>query len=443
MKRLLFILPLFLSYTISFGQSNNTLPITNALIEKEIKAIQTDQKISADSAYSILSNWNKYPTIKEVKKWYLFLYKDPIFGTVPLKIYIPENYKSNIASPAILILHGAVGGSTFNDAYKNTIADEEIYYKYFAEKNFVVIRPFADRDKNFNWVANRFNSKNSPNPTFQTLTNCIMQLKKTINIDDNRLFALGHSDGSDGAFALELYAPSLFAGFIGYNSMLTTIFSHDMYLRNTLNRSLYLVHSSLDDLRPIEQTRLIVKKLDSLQSPILYKEYLGYQHFDKHLDIDLPYGYEWISGISRNPFQKNITWEMSESMYKTCDWINILKFDTTLKKSEWLTELNTKSYDKRNKIYANVNYYDLNKSVAIKASFNNNTFFISTSGIKEFEVFISPVMVNLQNPVIIKVNDKEVFNKKVTANKMFLLNNFSLTSDKKAVWIASVKIKSD
>ncbi len=118
-----------------------------------------------------------------------------------------------------------------------------------------------------------------------------------MNIDDNKIFALGHSDGSDGAFALEVYKPSLFAGFIVYNSMLTTIFGHDTYLRNTLNRPLYLVHSSLDDLRPIEQTRLIVKILDSLNSPVLCKEYIGYQHYDKHLPIDLPYSYQWMKGI--------------------------------------------------------------------------------------------------------------------------------------------------
>ena len=71
-----------------------------------------------------------------------------------------------------------------------------------------------------------------------------------------------------------------------YNSMLIVFNSYDLYLRNTVNRPLYIVHSDLDDLRPIQQTGLIIKILDSLKSPVLYKEYTGYQHYDKHLQKD-------------------------------------------------------------------------------------------------------------------------------------------------------------
>lgn len=443
-----------LSYFVTFGQSSDSLPGTNNFFKKRVESIRNDTKITADSAYDILSRWSQYPTIHNTKRWYIFLYKDSVFGTVPLKIYIPENYQSTNSSPAVLILHGAVSRSSFKDAYKDTTADEDIFYNYFSNHNFIVIRPFADSygpnadgTINFDWVVNRPNSINKSrtktNSTFSTLTHIITQVKEVLNIDDNKIFAVGHSDGSDGAFALEVYKPALFAGFVIYNSMLTTIFGHDTYLRNTLNRPLYLVHSSLDDLRPIEQTRLIVKVLDSLNSPVLYKEYIGYQHYDTHLSIDLPYSYQWMKGISRNPFQKNITWEMSDSNYNTCDWLHITQFDTTLKNSSWQTELNTKAYNKRDKIYSHDDYYDLNKSVAVKADYNNNVFSIKTSGIKEVELCISPVMVNLQNPVIVKVNGREVFNKKITADKAFLINNFISTFDRKSLWLTSIKVKTE
>ena len=317
MTKLTFLQIFLLASLISFGQLSNGLPTTNDAFKKQIESIGNNEKISVDSTYNILSNWNQYPAINDTKKWYLFLYKDSIFGIVPLRIYIPGNYQSNVSSPAVLILHGAVGLSSFKDAYKDTVADEDIFYSYFAKQNFIVVRPFADSygpnadgTKNFDWVVNRFNrinkSRTKTNLTFSTLNDVISQLKKVLNIDDNKIFALGHSDGADGTFALEVYKPSTFAGFVVYNSMLTTVFGHDTYLRNTLNRPLYLVHSDLDDLRPIQQTRLIMKILDSLKSPVLYKEYIGYQHYDKHLQIDLPFGYEWMKGISRNPFQKNL-----------------------------------------------------------------------------------------------------------------------------------------
>ena len=237
MTRLILIQLFLLAFSISFEQTSEGLPIANGPLIKELNAIRNNQKINADSAWHILTNWNTYPEITKMKKWYLFLYKDAIFGTVPIKVYIPENYKNIIPSPAILILHGAVSISSFKDAFSDTTSDEDLFYNYFSKRNVIIIRPFADEKIKFDWVENRFNgasNNNNPNLTFQTLVAIVNQLKQTLNIDDNKIFAMGHSDGSDGAFGLEVYKPSVFAGFIAYNSMLTNLNSYDIYLRNTL-----------------------------------------------------------------------------------------------------------------------------------------------------------------------------------------------------------------
>lgn len=71
----------------------------------------------------------------------LFFYKDSIFGTIPLRVYVPENYQYNVSSPAVLILHGAVVLSSFKDAYKDTATDEDVFYSYFSKHNFIIISP--------------------------------------------------------------------------------------------------------------------------------------------------------------------------------------------------------------------------------------------------------------------------------------------------------------
>jgi hypothetical protein len=180
-----------------------------------------------------------------------------------------------------------------------------------------------------------------------------------------------------------------------------------------------------------------------LENPVLYKEYIGYKHFDKHLQLDLPFGYHWMRGISRNPFQKNISWETDDLNNNGCDWLRILNFDTTLAPASWHSQLNTGYYNKRDKIYVDVPYYDLNKSAAFKASYNNNVFDIQTSRITEIELLLSPVMANLQNAIVIKVNGREIFHDRVAADKAFLLKNFSSTFDRKAIWVTSLKVKTD
>lgn len=210
--------------------------------------------------------------------------------------------------------------------------------------------------------------------------------------------------------------------------MLTNIFAYNILLRNTLNRPLYLVHSDLDDLRRIQQTRLIVDVLDSINSPVLYKEYIGYKHYDKHLQIDLPYSYEWMKGISRNAFQTNITWELSDTIYNSCDWLHVTQFDTTIEAAPWQKEFQIKLYNSKVKMFVDVPYYMSNKSAAIKAFYNNNIFEINTSRIKEIELLISPVMVNLQNPVIVKVNGKEVFSRRTNIGFLYLSSALAFQS---------------
>ena len=50
-------------------------------------------------------------------------------------------------------------------------------------------------------------------------------------------------------------------------------------------------------------------------------------------------------------------------------------------------------------------------------------------------------MVNLEQPVIVNINGKKVFESKITADKTFLLNNFQNTFDRQALWVNSLKLK--
>ena len=98
--------------------------------------------------------------------------------------------------------------------------------------------------------------------------------------------------------------------------------------------------------------------------------------------------------------------------------MKILSIDTSLPKAAWHTELNTKMYNKRDRIYMDIPYYEFNKSAAVNAFYNNNSFNIYTSRAKEIEILISPVMINLEDTVKITVNDRLVFNEKYLLTKL-------------------------
>ncbi|SEP37844.1 hypothetical protein [Mucilaginibacter sp. OK283] len=383
-----------------------------------------------------------FPLLGEYRDMHIFTINDSVFGAVPFRLFVPETYNPSVPTPLVLLLHGAVGASHFSDAmgqHKATEADDDPFIGKLCKTGNIIIMPYGDATKKFSWVVNEW--RPGDNLTFKTLLNIINEVKRSVNIDDDKVFAMGHSDGSDGAFALDVYNPAPFAGFLCYNSMLTNIFANDIYLPNATNRPLYAVHSDQDDIRPIEQARAIIKVLDSLKVNVKYKEYYGYQHFDKHLDIDYPNALEFIKNTQRNPYPHTVFWETGSHIFNSCDWLVINNWDFALPAAGWHKSYFVNSYNKINKTWYNRSNYGYNPSAAIKGTFNNNVFEISTSGVTAFEVLISPQMVDITKEVKIIVNGKTAFTGKVKADGNFFKKQFAKTHDRTAVWVAAVPVR--
>ncbi|MFD0792702.1 hypothetical protein ACFQZX_03675 [Mucilaginibacter litoreus] len=425
------------------------LPLPAAVQNDDlIASLAADSKVNADSALYVVSNWSRYPNNSKNALNYVYYYNDAVFGKVPVRVFVPANYNKNIKTPCIIMLHGAVGQSKFSDIDSTGVNDDDMFFDAFKNKGYIIIRPIGDRSKKFDWVVDRFSSPANPKPnlTYKALTNILIALKSILNIDDDRVFAFGHSDGSDGAVGLGVYSPDMFAAIIGYNSMLTNIFAYDYYIRNIKNRNLYLVHSDLDDIRPIQTTRDVIEKLKAEDNRIVYKEYRGYEHYDKHLNKDMPLAAIYMSDKGRYPYQHDIYWETaSDTLFNQCDWLKITGINTNLPAAAWQQNFDVKAYDKSIKAYRdNMLYYNyLSPSAVAKAHFANNIFDIKTSRVMQLQVLISPAMVNLNEPVTIKVNGKQVFNGKVSADKQFILQNFKTNHDRRALWVKAIDVKVD
>ena len=50
-------------------------------------------------------------------------------------------------------------------------------------------------------------------------------------------------------------------------------------------------------------------------------------------------------------------------------------------------------------------------------------------------------MVNLEEPVIVILNGKQVFKGKVKTDKSFIIDGFKKTFDREALWVNSIKVK--
>ncbi len=345
-------------------------------------------------------------------------------------MYVPKGYDIKKKYPAILFLHGA-SNYFFHSMISDDFLRQDNLFKKLCDRNeFLVIQPICDRDKEINWALNA--------KTYDYLEHCIIYTRMMFNVDDDEVFVYGHSDGGRGAFCMTTLKPSVLAGAVGFNMGPNLIFDN-IFIKNAANRPLYVVHSDLDDINPVQDTRNAVTLLKKSGANVEFKVFKGYKHEDRHLYIDFDNTVSFLHTTKRDPLKKRVYWQAS--LENTgCDWIKIKKISSKGIPASWSKPLNFRMYNKEQGNYFDQFLYDEKPYSAVDASFNNNTFTIQSSMVKEIEILISKDMVDLSRAVKVMLNGKLVFNETVPIDKGYMISNFKKYRDKSAIWVNRIKL---
>lgn len=80
-------------------------------------------------------------------------------------------------------------------------------------------------------------------------------------------------------------------------------------------------------------------------------------------------------------------------------------------------------------------------SGAVDVRKEGNTFNVNSSRIKAFSVKLHPEMINLDQPVVVKVNGQIMFEDKVTADVEYMLQEFVKNRDRKLLWMGQIDLE--
>ena len=359
-------------------------------------------------------------------------------------IHLPQNYNPEKKYPVLFFLHGAVRHTSLQDFQTSeaNLGGWNRFYTKYADLNDVIL-VFPKGSKEYNWMT--------PDDGFFMIPEMLKLIKKGVNVDDNKVFISGHSNGATGSFSYLMKQPSQFAGFYGFNTY-PKVFTGGTFVENIKNRSFINFSTDEDYYYPPNANDDFRKLMNGIN--VDYKEYRynGFPHWFPQFDESEPAYqilFDDLTERKRNPFPKEISWEFDDEKYGNIDWLSDIKLDTLSPKVNWHKELNFKiskwlDYDKNDSLTVqevDKNAFDFpRKSGKIKAEYDNNTFRIETSNIKSFAINISPEMVNLKKKVKVYVNDQLYFNDKVKYNKRFMLQNFEDIKDREQVWVNSINL---
>jgi predicted peptidase len=192
-------------------------------------------KQSAQSLRRKIASFNHFPEAPQKDWWTLYRLKVNDSLEISYLVHIPEQYNVRVRTPLYVFLHGGVGRTSFSNPLDEIRLETPLLESAFREQAFVIL-PLAC--KSFNWLYHQ--------QAFEAIVQEIVQMKGLYNIDDNKVYIGGHSDGARGAFWFALNGRTPFAAFFGLNYF-PILLTGNTPLRNLRNEAPFEGISGIED----------------------------------------------------------------------------------------------------------------------------------------------------------------------------------------------------
>ena len=269
-------------------------------------------------------------------------------------------------------------------------------------------------------------------------------LKRTYNIDENRVVVSGVSDGGTGAYYLAMRETTPFASFLPLNGFimvlaaLETGIDDQLYPNNLRNKPFYAVNGGRDRLYPtaaVEPYVLHLKK--SGVSVDYHPQPLGEHNTAWWPDIRESFE-RFVADHPRDPSPARLTWATSNLKHNRAHWLVIDRLGAQPGDPRNLPDVNEFS---PNQLMAMPLFEHRAASGRVDLVRSGNTVEATTRGVAAFTLLVSPDAFDLTQPIKVTSNGKVVFEGKIQPSVETLLKWAARDNDRTMLYAAEIPIK--
>ena len=396
----------------------------------QIEKWKNDDNVQGDSLFDLLSNWNVYPTSKQTGIICKYFIRLDTNYSVPYFVYIPKNYNKKYKTILLVYYKGGwMNSPTFQKDYYKEILSDNPTFQYLDKYNVIEIFPALKNDLA---IYGRYG--------YQHLQKMIVDVKKRFNIDDNKVFLSGFSDGAKTVYNVSYLAQTTFACFYAINGYFP---SSSIYFPNYFNRPIVSFSATKDEISDYRSIKTKAEYVNKSGGNWAYRELPNKTHFYfSYADEILPIIFEHLNVTSRNPLPVRLAYDRGfndDKDFTGIDWlqmhVNTNVKPTTYAFTDSIRTLSAQG-EKNNYLYGE-------NTGQIRAQYSNNTFTITASQVDSITIYISPLMVDMNVPIKIIVNEKELYNQKISYSKDFMINRFFENFDRAQIFVNKIEVKID
>lgn len=227
-------------------------------------------------------------------------------------LVVPSTYNPNVPASLRIYLHGGVETETRNNGSRWD-------FDRFASPDGIAVYPSAWRGAMW-WRQNQV----------ENLLGIIGELKRTYNIDENRIHVIGVSDGGTGAFFFAFKDPTPFASFLPLIGSAAVLVNPRLgaegpfYVPNLRNAPLFLVNGALDPLYSVRDVAPYVALYREAGVDVTFHPRAETGHDLRWWPEEKPAIDSFIASHPRNPFPDRISWETDRTdRFNRVFWLSI------------------------------------------------------------------------------------------------------------------------
>ncbi len=255
----------------------------------------------------------------------------------PYVVYLPSVYEPARPTPLLVYLHGGVSRTELPDDPLG-YANQNPYLALAEERGWAMIYPMGQGG------ATWWDKVGVENVLAQ-----VRRMKTRYNIDDDRVWMTGFSDGGSGSFGFAMLRPSSFAAFVplnGHMGVANLAGELPTFPRNLQNSALHVINTDRDGLYPASKMRRTIEMANDAGASLRYREYHGIGHELAYAEEELPRIAAFLERHPRDPFPPRIVWESADRDFGRCHWLQIASV-LPQDRAAWHTSVNSVLTDDR------------------------------------------------------------------------------------------------
>jgi predicted esterase len=331
-------------------------------------------------------------------------------------LVVPDDYDPGRRYPVAFYLHGGVsrpdpgpGGGWWRN------------YDVVTGHDRIAVLPLSWADA-FWWHRNQA----------ENLRAILSEVKRTYNVDENRVYAFGTSDGGTGAYFLAFRDVTPWAGFLPFIAHPAVLMAPQngadglMHLGNLTNKPLFIVNGKTDPLYPVQSVAPFLGAFSRVGVDFTFTA-KDAGHTTRWWPEEETNIERFIAEHPRDPHPVRVMWASETTdRYNRAHWVVI-------------DELGPVQGDSGRESLANLTA-DPEAGIVLAVR-DGNTVATAIRRVRQLTLLISPEVFDLGEPIRVEVNGEVVFERRVEPDPGVLRKWAARDEDRTMLYAAEITVR--